>query len=440
MAEGKEEKKKGWFGRWFQRRWKWALLFLVEILLLVLFLPGWADFLIMAPSFLLALFGLIYFDLAPNNLWFTFVPEGTAKIVVRGDKFKKALIQWKGYTFDEDWNVIPEGSWTKDGKPLIEKNGKLYKEIPRVKIEREGEEARKVFTIGRKEVKREEAKAPKKEKKHPLGGLRWYGWWPLDDIYIYYFEWWGVKPDGKIVHHSRELLDYILLREDVYYAKVEEAEDYDLLNLAIEFVIPMRVCNPYKALFRIQNWNEAIINRTEPGVRDRITDEPYEELIKKKDAIGRDIYNELVYSGLLTDTFRGEYGVEVRDIQVRNIDPPAEQRDNTLKEFIANQEAKQVRIAADAERYRQMTVGAGEAERVKAVYEQIVAFGDKGTLIRALEALEKSPAEGAKWVIPIPGLANLLGSVFGKPLEGIMPEQFRELKVLLNKELAHEEG
>ena len=39
-------------------------------------------------------FLMIWFWLAPRNHFFTFVQESTAKIVVRGDAFSKALIQW----------------------------------------------------------------------------------------------------------------------------------------------------------------------------------------------------------------------------------------------------------------------------------------------------------------------------------------------------------
>jgi hypothetical protein len=111
-------------------------------------------------------FLLVYFILAPNNCFFTFVKEGKAKFVVRGDKFEKCLIQWEGHTFDyskdhpEKWNVIP-------GK-----------------------------------------------ERHILGGLRFYGLWPLFDIHIYKFRWTGVTEDGKI-QHKEEWLDYILLKDDV---------------------------------------------------------------------------------------------------------------------------------------------------------------------------------------------------------------------------------
>lgn len=127
----------------------------------------------------IGLFAWVYFGLAEDNLFFTFVKEGTAKVVVKGDQVIKILIQWKGYTLDEQWNVVKEGIPMKDGKkvPLGTPGAKIYK-----------------------------------EKCHPLGGFRYYGFWPIKDIYIYGFTWTGIKEDGKIIHHEKEVLDYILLR------------------------------------------------------------------------------------------------------------------------------------------------------------------------------------------------------------------------------------
>ena len=51
---------------------------------------------------------IIWFMLAPNNILWNFTRESTGKIRIRGGSFVGALIQIKGYTYDKEWNVVPE--------------------------------------------------------------------------------------------------------------------------------------------------------------------------------------------------------------------------------------------------------------------------------------------------------------------------------------------
>ncbi len=60
-------------------------------------------------SLTLIIFGviaLIYF-LAKHNIFFTLVQEGRAKVILRFKKFRKAVMAYKGYALDEEWNVAP---------------------------------------------------------------------------------------------------------------------------------------------------------------------------------------------------------------------------------------------------------------------------------------------------------------------------------------------
>ncbi len=265
---------------------------------------GWI-FLVVTFGALVFLVILIYFVLAKKNLFFTFVEEGTAKAVVRGATFKKvttpegkvykvtkggqfrrALIQWRGYTLDRKSNVV-EG----------------------------------------------------RERWHPFGGLRYYGFWPFDQIYTYIFQWTGVAENGEIQSHPKEKLDYILLKDDIYWAEVENAEDEELLPLNVEVILTQRVVNPRKALFAVQSWLETIVNRIKPAVRDSITSKPYKLLIQKTEAIGEEIYGKLEEE-LLEKEFLDRYGIDVRKIEVKEINPREEYRDATLKKWLGQREAE----------------------------------------------------------------------------------------------------
>ncbi len=295
----------------------------------------------------LAGFCLVYFWWAPNNLFFTFVPEGRAKIVVRGDAFKKVLIQWEGYRLDNDGNVV-EGSSKRKGL---------------------------------------------------FGGLKFYGLWPIDDIYIYDFQWTGIKEDGSIDPHPKETIDYVLLKDDVYGLKEEKAEDKNLLPLDVTVALTIRVVNPYKALFNVQNWLETLYNRIRPYIRDFITTGTYEEFIVSQDRMGPRIYSKLKEEEIINE-FLDRYGIEIRKIEVKDIDPGEDYRKATLAKYLAEREKEKVVVEAEA-----------EEKRLEKVYNKIKEFGDLGKFLRTLEALEKSPGEGSKWVVPFP---DELLSIFKK--------------------------
>lgn len=318
-------------------------------------------------------FLIVYFVLAPRNLWFTFVKEGTAKIIVRGDKFEKALIQWKGHTFDDKWKVIP-------------------------KDERH------------------------KEPWHPLGGFRYYGFWPIKDIYIYDFQWTGVKENGEIDPHPKETLDYVLLKDDVYLAKVEKAEDINRLPLDLEILLTIRIDNPHKALFTVQNWLETVINRSRTRVRNTVTAKSYEDWITDPGAIGNQTMDKLKEEGILEEEFIQRYGVEIRAIEIKDINPPEDYREATLKKYLAEMEREKILVEADAEK-----------QRIKEIYGAIDKFGDPGKLFRSLEAMETSKIPISTMFHLVPGLEEAYRGVLGKAPEQATKEDIKKLKETLKK-------
>ncbi|MCD6178074.1 hypothetical protein J7K03_02410 [bacterium] len=345
----------------------WVVISLVLwwIVAFLLGLFGIALPLLVVPLFFLLSFLIIYFYLAPRNLYFTFVREGTAKAIVRGGEVAQMLIQWKGHTLDpETWEVI-EG----------------------------------------------------REPWHPFGGLRYYGLWPIYDVYIYDFKWTGVTEDGKVESHPKETLDYILLKEDVYWAKVEKAEDKNKLPLTLELLFTIQVVNPYKALFNIENWLEAVINRARAQTRNIITQKSYEHWIQDLASIGREITERIG-----KEEFEERYGIKIRKIEVKDINPPEEYRKATIAKYLAEREKDKIITEAEAEK-----------ARIERVYSTIQDFGDIGKLIRVCEAVEKSELAASLTIQAIPGIQEVLRGIFGKPPEAITQEEIREFKELLKK-------
>lgn len=255
-------------------------------------------------------FCLIYFWWARRNLYFTFVSEGRAKIVVRGDAFHKIIMQWSGHKLSTQQQKDGEGAIVVDINDVIEGETlpiqTLFGRILRV-----------------------------------FGGLKYYGFWPIEDIYLYDFEWVGMKQNGELSPHPKETLDYVLLKDDVYGALVEQAEDRDLLPLNVSLALTIKMVNPFKALFNVQSWYEMVINRITPYVRDFITTNTYKEFIQGETRIDKGAMERLTEEGILAE-FKNRYGVELRKIEIKGIDPSKDLdnpiRKATIQKYLAAQE------------------------------------------------------------------------------------------------------
>lgn len=399
-TEQREEKEMGKSGRALEEIVFWFVLGLLVFSLIkaadIFGFWNWKNFIID----LSALFVFVWYYAASTNRFFTFVKEGTVKVVVKGDAAVKALIQWRGHTLIMKRKSDPQGKMAQDVWDVIE--GKEW---------------------------------------HLFGGLRYYGFYPIKDIYTYWFQWSGVSEDGKVVHHPPELLDFIILKDDVYWALVDKAEDKNLLPLEIELLLTVRIINPYKALFVIQNWLETTINRVKPAVRPLIPAEEYNYWIKKKEFLGEQILEK---TGALRDELAQWYGIEIKKTEVKDINPPEGYREKTLAPYFADLEKQTAIIKAEGEKnaaiigaegIKQATVikAEGEEERIEKVFNRILKFGDLGKLVRTLEAVEKSPLAASLTVQAIPGLPEILRGVFGRPPGEITSGEFRRLRETVEK-------
>ncbi len=338
----------------------WLMLWLVPTFLLVWFWLWWVGVIYA----LVMVFPVIFWGLAEDNIYFTFNYEGTAKVVTHGGAFGKVLLQWEGHELDKDGAVVESDT------PTSKKLRKL------------------------------------------LGGLRYYGFWPLADILIYEMQWWGVNGKGEVDFHPREALDFVLVRPDLYWGEVKEAKDKNLLPLTIEFVVTLQVVNPRKALFDIQNYLETVMERLKPAIRDKVTNSSYEELVVNAQDVAQFIYEGI---SVLREEFIKDYGVNLISFDIKNIDPPENYDEQTMAAYIADQEAKRIERLA-----------AAEAKKIKVVNEAVQSFGDLGVVIRTLQALEKSPLAASMIVQKIPGLEKALIKAFGKSKEEFSGEELRK--------------
>ena len=239
----------------------------------------------------LVIFLFCWYVLAPRNIFFTFVEEGKAKIVVKGDSFERILVQWEGYTVDNQGNIVSED----------EEN---------------------------------------KEPWHPFGGLRFFGFPPIYKIYKYNLRWTGIRQDGTPSSHEEEL-DSVLLKDFVYYTLIEKAEDKDMVPLNVDLIITARVVNPYKSIFVAHDWLEMVMNRIKPLFREYIANNPWEELKSKKQRVGGEVWHDLTEEGLIEE-FDSDYGVRIKEgaIEMQEISADPEYQKAATAKYLAEKEAE----------------------------------------------------------------------------------------------------
>lgn len=282
----------------------WIILWLVSIALFVL-----CTFIIVCSWFWTVLFGLstvllsvmvIYFGLAPRNLFYTLVEEGTAKIILKGGKFYSVIMQWKEYEFDAEWNVI--------------KTGRTSGGI--------------------------------------LGGLRFYGLWPVYTILSKVFRWQDVQlvqGEEKLLFHEKEI-DYVLVKPAIYGTDLKKAETgssvasvgnpqgaMERIPLDVQFLVTMRVVNPYMVFFNAPpNWNEKLLARLNAVLRGYIGSHSLDEILSKK-GNPEDIWNDLNTDHEFEKSvkyFKEKWGVQIEEngVDLRDIDMPSEYQEAAAAE------------------------------------------------------------------------------------------------------------
>lgn len=305
----------------------------------------WFVFLIGIVLFFLASILSVYLILAPENLFFTFVPENKVKFVVSGGKLKKILLSSNNYKLDHNYDV---GA----GK-----------------------------SVGM------------------LGGLRFYGFWPISDILIYNFRWTNITTDGKISRHEK-ILDTMILKTDMYLVEVKEAEDKDLIPIDVRAVLTIRITNPYKAMYIAQDWLENVVNIIKPAIRNEIRKNSFLDLIQGntkgtiskdfKETLGENIFEEAKNKGDI-DELEKTYGVTLSAIRVEDINPESDSlRKITLKKIEAEKTAEVTVIEAEGIAEATIIKAKGEAD---AFSKKAVAWRNEGVepkIGMTVEGLDKS--------------------------------------------------
>lgn len=376
-----------------------ALAAIIIVASVASFFAGWVGLMIVIAVLILIVAGItfLYTYLAPRNLFFTSISEGTSKQIMVGTgkdaAFVKSVMRYKGHYLDEDWNVVPPDC------PAPDLSERVYvKEKSLI------------------------------EKLFP--GLAFVGWPGIYHVYKYKFSWSSRTQKGEVKTNDEEI-DQIYVKSDVYYAEVKDAEvGNSMVPVDIKLLLTVKIINPYKALFKVEKWLEYLLNRVEVPIRDYVADaEGPLTLMKGKGNLGNDFFERLKKEGDIEE-FRETYGICLIKIQTPDIDLKGWQETATA-EWRAQQEGKATLV-------RETAAGAGYKARraqemladqayLNTVYGAVREFGDLGTTLRFIDALTEAAKGPSNTIIPFGFIENMAKQVLGPKNSGGMIDLLKEI-------------
>lgn len=233
----------------------------------------------------------------------TYVAEGTAKNVIRFGGYVKTLLAKKGYKLSSDGYVVPLQIGERPQYPAI------------------------------------------------LGGLRWVSLLKplgIDKIYSRTMRWVKALPDGTFELRADENTDFVLAGTQVQYGlEFSSAEDKTKLPLSGKMTMTAMIVNPYKALFLVREWFDALVGRVLPRVRQYISEHEYDKIINDPGTqLDKDVFDLLgqpdradPQNRSILKILRDEYGIELVALETVNVDPPEGYREATLAKWKAQQTA-----------------------------------------------------------------------------------------------------
>lgn len=339
-------------------------------------------------------FVIVAFMLSRYDICFTQLEEGVAKGVMRGETLDHFLMHWKGhYLYD------PRRSYYDPRYPKWE----MYK----LSDSNSHISSYAWWQIHWRFFER--------------WGVYWYGLYPFKKIYVYRFIWneHHIGTDGKEGSLYRdENTDFIFVKPFAYWIKLREARDKNNLPLDLDYLLTVRINNPYKALFDIDDWLGRATADANNEAKVHVGGSSIEELRTERSS-QRGASQFVLHMLNISANTSTRYGVTLDAVSLVNVIPTSETdeaaaSDEVKKALVAKRTAELNAAAAvetaKGEAQATREVAKGNADAIKTVYDQVKDYGEMGVILQGLDALktaEKSPGTTIIWAQnPLGGIAD----------------------------------
>jgi len=306
--------------------------------------------------------------LAKVDLFFTFVKEGEAKIIIRGERYQRTIFSLKGHQLLSDGTIKPASG---------------------------GEPRKKIW--------------------ERLFGVYWIGIPPFQTVHRYFLRWTSYKPKGvdgkKAPEVNEETLNSVFIKAKVYYGLILEVETNEGIPLKVEFLAMLQVVNPYRAVFLVNSWVETVIDRISQQARVYIGQKSYSDLLTKetsnpKEGFSGFLFDETPGVTPLASIIGESYGVQVISCDILSLDPPESYRKATTAAYEASRTAEATVLAAEAEAKTITLKSTAQAGAIRAI-----GTAEAEAIEKRSEAFVKHP-EAAKAILEAEvGKAQGIGNI-----------------------------
>ena len=220
------------------------------------------------------------------------------------------------------------------------------------------------------------------------------------------------------------------MREQVVDVPPQGVITKDNVVVEVDAVVYYEVTDPVKVTYNVASFYIAATKLAQTNLRNLIGDLALDESLTSREIINTKLREIL-------DDATDKWGTKVTRVELQRIEPPADVTEAMHRQMKAERnrrsmileaeghkqsailkaegDAEAVRRVAEAEKFRKLTVAAGEAEAVATVYKAIHEGQPTNDLIaiKYLEALEKiADGKATKIFLPLE-TSGILGSIAG---------------------------
>jgi regulator of protease activity HflC (stomatin/prohibitin superfamily) len=222
----------------------------------------------------------------------------------------------------------------------------------------------------------------------------------------------GLNAVIPFVDKVRYMID---MREQVVAFAPQPVITEDNLTVSIDTVIYFQVNDPVAATYEIANYIQAVEQLTMTTLRNIVGGMTLEETLTSREQINSGL-------SIVLDEATGRWGIKVKRVEIKSIDPPMSIKDAMEKQMRADRDKRAAILTAEGQ--RQSAILSAEGNKQSAILN---AEGQRESQILAAQAdreaaILRAQGEGQAIQTLLAGDANkvwIVPSEIGKALEGL---------------------
>jgi len=168
-------------------------------------------------------------------------------------------------------------------------------------------------------------------------------------------KWKVVRQYGDKTYFYVTEVDRIDLRETLYDFPRQNVITKDNVTIEINALLYFQVIDPYKAVYEIENFPEAIEKLTQTTLRNVIGELELDQTLSSRELINAKLRNIL-------DEATDKWGIKINRVELQDILPPKEIKEAMEKQMRAEREKREMILRAEGEKQSKILVAQGDKE------------------------------------------------------------------------------